>query len=403
MWHARKQTTRRRAEYSLYCAVAVKRAHLPGGEEQMRLGLFMMPVHPANRAFADTLAEDEEKSLYADQLGFDELWLGEHFSASTEPIPSPLMFMASLIARTKNLSFGTAVICLPSHHPVKVAAEVAQFDAMSRGRFMLGVGIGGLYSDFELFGNSDRKVRERKAMESIGMIERIWAQDPPYDLDGEFWSVKLKDAIIPELGIGYMPKPYQKPHPPISMSVASRNSPTAGVAGKRGYGIISANNVPTQALGSHWEIYSAACAEAGKPARGENWRVGRNVMIAPTESEARDRVFSDKGANHYFYAYMREVLSRVGLLSALKPRPEMTDQEATVEAITEGSVIFGSPKTFLDKLIAFRDAAGPFGTLLMTGLDWSGPNRAWERDSMRLLAQDVMPKFRQHTRAKIAV
>ena len=369
----------------------------------MRLGLFMMPVHPADRAFADTLAEDEEKSLYADALGFDELWLGEHFSATTEPIPSPLMFMASLLPRTKNLTFGTAVICLPSHHPVKVAAEVAQFDAMSRGRFMLGIGIGGLFSDFELFGNSDRKVRERKAMESIAMIQRIWAQDPPYDIDGEFWSVKLKDAIIPALGIGYMPKPYQKPHPPISMSVASRNSPTARVAALRGWGIISANNVPSEALGSHWEIYSQACNEAGKPARGDNWRVSRNIMIAPSEAEARDRVHSEQGANRYFYSYMREVLSRVGLLSALKPRVDMTDAEATVEAITEGSALYGSPKTFLDKLIAFRDGAGPFGTLLMTGLDWSGPNRAWERDSMRLLAQEVMPKFHQHMQAKVAV
>ncbi len=285
---------------------------------------------------------------------------------------------------------------------MKVAAEVAQFDHMSRGRFMLGIGIGGLFSDFELFGNSDRKVRERKAMESIGMIERIWAQDPPYDIEGEFWSVKLKDAIIPELGIGYMPKPYQKPGPPISMSVASRNSPTARVAAQRGWGIISANNVPSEALGSHWEIYSKACAEAGKPARGDNWRVARNVMVAPGEAEARDRVFSDKGSNRYFYSYMREVLSRVGLLSALKPRTDMTDEEATVDAITEGSAIYGSPKTFLDKLIAFRDAAGPFGTLLMTGLDWSGPNKAWERDSMRLLAQDVLPKFRQHVAARAA-
>jgi alkanesulfonate monooxygenase SsuD/methylene tetrahydromethanopterin reductase-like flavin-dependent oxidoreductase (luciferase family) len=235
------------------------------------------------------------------------------------------------------------------------------------------------------------------------MIQRIWAQDPPYDIDGEFWSVKLKDAIIPELGIGYMPKPYQKPHPPISMSVASRNSPTARVAAQRGWGIISANNVPSEALGSHWNIYSQACGEAGKPARGDNWRVSRNIMIAPSEAEARDRVHSDQGANRYFYSYMREVLSRVGLLSALKPRVDMTDAEATVEAITEGSALYGSPKTFLDKLIAFRDGAGPFGTLLMTGLDWSGPNRAWERDSMRLLAQEVMPKFRQHTQAKVAV
>jgi hypothetical protein len=74
----------------------------------------------------------------------------------------------------------------------------------------------------------------------------------------------------------------------------------------------------------------------------------------------------------------------------------MPDAEATVDVITEGSVLYGSPKTMLDKLVAFRDAAGPFGTLLMTGLDWSGPNAAWERESMRLLAEEVMPKFRQH-------
>jgi len=96
---------------------------------------------------------------------------------------------------------------------------------------------------------------------------------------------------------------------------------------------------------------------------------------------------------------MREVLSRVGLLGSLKPQPEMSDDETTVEAITEGSVLYGLPKTFLDKLIALRDEAGPFGTLLMTGLDWSGVNRNWERESMRLLAQEVMPKFRQHVGA----
>jgi alkanesulfonate monooxygenase SsuD/methylene tetrahydromethanopterin reductase-like flavin-dependent oxidoreductase (luciferase family) len=187
------------------------------------------------------------------------------------------------------------------------------------------------------------------------------------------------------------------------MSVASRDSPTARVAAKRGWGIISANNVPTDALGSHWQTYAKACAEVGKPARGENWRVARNVMVAPSDTEARDRVFSEQGSNRYFYAYMREVLSRVGLLSALKPRPDMSDDEATVDAITEGSVIYGSPKTMLDKLIAFRDAAGPFGTLLVTGLDWSGPNAAWERESMRLLAEEVMPKFRQHALTKMAV
>jgi hypothetical protein len=77
----------------------------------------------------------------------------------------------------------------------------------------------------------------------------------------------------------------------------------------------------------------------------------------------------------------------------------MSDDDTTVEAITEGSVLYGSPQMFLDKLVALREEAGPFGTLLMTGLDWSGPNRDWERESMRLLAEEVMPKFRQHVGA----
>ena len=63
----------------------------------MQLGLFMMPLHPPHRPLHETLAEDTEKSLLADRLGFNELWVGEHFSASSEPIASPLMFMAGLV------------------------------------------------------------------------------------------------------------------------------------------------------------------------------------------------------------------------------------------------------------------------------------------------------------------
>ena len=75
-----------------------------GGVDAMRLGLFMMPVHPPGRTLSDTLREDTAKSLLADQLGFDELWMGEHFSATTEPFPSPLMFLAGLVPQTKNLT-----------------------------------------------------------------------------------------------------------------------------------------------------------------------------------------------------------------------------------------------------------------------------------------------------------
>jgi alkanesulfonate monooxygenase SsuD/methylene tetrahydromethanopterin reductase-like flavin-dependent oxidoreductase (luciferase family) len=368
----------------------------------MRLGLFMMPVHPPSRSFTETLAEDTEKSLLADRLGFEELWLGEHFSATSEPIPSPLMFMAGLVPRTTNLRFGTGVINLPNHDPVVVAAEVAQFDHMSRGRFRLGVGPGGLLSDFELFRHTDVAVRNRKVIEAVRIMRQIWSQDPPYDISGEFWNVKLTNNVIAELGIGYMPKPYQKGGPPISLSLASPHSASARTAALQDWGIISANIIPTYAVASHWAIYSQARAETGKPADGADWRVARNVLVAPSDAEAQDRVHGDKGSNRYFFTYIRAALSGVGLLSILKPRPEMADDEATVEAITEGCILYGSPKTLLDKLVAFREQVGPFGTLLMTGLDWAGPNEGWERQSMQLLADEVMPRFQQHTQAQAA-
>jgi alkanesulfonate monooxygenase SsuD/methylene tetrahydromethanopterin reductase-like flavin-dependent oxidoreductase (luciferase family) len=166
--------------------------------------------------------------------------------------------------------------------------------------------------------------------------------------------------------------------------------------------MISANIIPTYSVASHWTVYSDACRALGKKPSGDNWRVARNVMVAASDAEAEDRVFGAQASNNYFYTYMREVLNSVGLLVILKPRPDMPDAEATVKAITAECVLHGSPKTMLDKLVAFREQVGPFGGLLMTGLDWGGPNVEWECESMRLLAQEVMPKFRQHALAQAA-
>lgn len=368
----------------------------------MRLGMFMMPVHPPDRAFWTTLDENTEKALLCDRLGYDELWLGEHFTATSEPIPSPMMFFANLLSRTKSLAFGTAVINMPNHHPAIVAAECAQFDHMSKGRFLMGVGPGGLVSDFELFKRTDHAARNRMVIEGVDIIERIWSQDPPYEIKGEFWDVSIVDGIVPSLGIGTMPKPYQKPRPPIFISLASPNSSSARTAAQQGWGMISANIIPTYSVASHWTVYSEACKALGKTPSGDGWRVARNMVVAQSDAQAHDRVFSDDASNTYFYTYMREVLNRDKLLVLLKPDPKMPDDAATVRIITEECVLYGSPKTMLDKLVAFRDRVGPFGGLLQTGLDWSGRNEAWERESMQLLATEVMPKFRQHATAQAA-
>ena len=155
----------------------------------MKLGLFMMPLHTMKLGYKEMFDQDLEAALYADQLGFDEFWLGEHVSAKVEPIPNALQFMSALIPQTKNLVFGSGVLNLPNHHPARVAADVALFDHMSNGRYLMGIGPGGLASDMELFGSAGKNLGEMM-LESLAMIEEIWSTDPPYDIEGKYWTIR---------------------------------------------------------------------------------------------------------------------------------------------------------------------------------------------------------------------
>ena len=362
----------------------------------------MMPLHPPTRTLTDYMAETAEKVLLAERLGFDEVFVGEHFSATTEPIPSPLMFMASLIHQTSRITFGTGVINLPNRHPAVIAAEVAQFDHMSQGRFLFGIGTGSLPSDYELFDVADVEKRNRMLIESMDMITRIWAQDPPYAFDGEFWKFGIKKAINRELGIGFMPKPLRKGGPPVVVAVSSPNSSTVRVAAQRGWGPISSPLAPYEVIASHWDSYSAGCTAAGRVANGNDWRVASYILVAGSDAEARERVFAPDSSYRYTFGYLYEVLKRSGRLANLKPRRDMRDEDLTVDAIIEGRVLYGSPETVASRLIDFRNRVGPFGTLLVTGVDWSGANHAWGHESMRRLADEVMPIVRRHTAAQAA-
>jgi hypothetical protein len=58
------------------------------------------------------------------------------------------------------------------------------------------------------------------------MILRLWATEPPYQIKGKFWTIRLAQNVDPETGIGYIHKPLQQPHPPIAVPAMSRNSPS---------------------------------------------------------------------------------------------------------------------------------------------------------------------------------
>ena len=104
----------------------------------MKYGMFMMPSHPPERELYTAHQWDLDCLQMADELGFSEAWIGEHFTSPWEPIPAPDLMIAQALMRTKNIKLCTGVHLLPYHHPAELACRVAYLDHMAQGRFMFG-------------------------------------------------------------------------------------------------------------------------------------------------------------------------------------------------------------------------------------------------------------------------
>ncbi len=101
----------------------------------MQFGLFMMPLHPPYRSFADCYDRDMDQLVLADRLGFREAWLGEHITERWENAPAPDLLIAKALALTEHIRLGTGVTLLTMHQPVYLAHRLAMLDHMARGRF----------------------------------------------------------------------------------------------------------------------------------------------------------------------------------------------------------------------------------------------------------------------------
>ena len=361
----------------------------------MRLGMFMQPVHDPRHDLTKSLEDDRETIKLADALGYYEVWVGEHTTATSEPITDPLVFLATLINETKQIKMGPGVYCLPHNHPAKVATQAALFDHLSGGRFQMGIGNGTLSSDVELFevgGNTDRSAMVR---ESIGHILSIWSDDPPYNRQGRFWNVKVKNVSRIEHGVGAFIKPFQRPHPPIAISIMSPQSSSARMAGEHGWIPISgAAFLHPRYTASHWDAYCEGAEKASREANPNIWRISRSIVVAPTDQEAYDYIVNPEGAFSFWFRYLLGSLKARGMAALIAPENHPDPNALTWEEAAEYQVAWGSPRTGIEKLVALSDLTGPFGVLTAMAHEWDDP--AFCKRSMTMLAKEVMPTFARY-------
>jgi alkanesulfonate monooxygenase SsuD/methylene tetrahydromethanopterin reductase-like flavin-dependent oxidoreductase (luciferase family) len=358
----------------------------------MKLGLFMMPVHPLHRDPAQTLQEDRETIILADKLGYHDAFVGEHLTDKAENVTNSFIFLASLIHATKTIKLATGTSNLSQSHPVLVAAHAAMFDHLAQGRFIFGVSPGALLSDAEALGMIQED-RNKIFAEAIDVILAIWERDPPYEIElpGNRFKVTTAKTLVADIGKGIMYKPYQKPRPEIVGTVVAPFSKGVIAMGERDFHPLSANFLLPHWLPSHWANYAEGKRRAGKTADPADWRIARTIFVADDDKVAER--YGKRDADSPYRFYWRQLRIKLTIPKrhiVFKTHEGQDDAELTDDYVVERLVISGTVNKVVDQILQFREQVGDFGELVYAGMDWVDPKLA--RRSMELMAGEVMPR-----------
>jgi alkanesulfonate monooxygenase SsuD/methylene tetrahydromethanopterin reductase-like flavin-dependent oxidoreductase (luciferase family) len=362
----------------------------------MKFGALLMPVHPPERSIRDGQRWDLNDLERLDALGFEEAWIGEHFTAAWEPCPAPDLLIAQALLRTKQIRLGPLSHLLPYHNPVALAHRIAYLDHMAEGRYQLGVGIGALPTDHSIF-NLDVSQGQNRQMtfEAIAMMTQLWT-DGASDFEGEFWAMGAAQTDLPG-ELGYHLKPYQKPHPPIAIAGLTPTSENLKLAGEKGYIPVSLSP-DSLSTSKHWDAVVEGAARTGRVPDRNEWRIIRDVYVAPTDAEARELAINGI-MGRCWSEFLLPIYLGLGFGRILKQDPSMPDEAIDLEYLADNVWFVGSPETVADRILELQAQTGGFGHLTVVSYDATDERAEWDR-SLQLLMNDVLPRI--HVAASVA-
>jgi limonene 1,2-monooxygenase len=344
-----------------------------------RFGAFVAPYHGLQGNPTLQMRRDLELAVLLDDLGYDEVWFGEHHSGGYETFASPELMIAAAAERTKRIRLGTGVNSLTYHQPFILADRIMQLDHLTMGRAMLGIGPGQLPSDAFMLGIDPRDQRDM-------MIEAAEVILPL--LRGEVVSRRTDWFTLDEARLQL------RPFSPdgIEVAVASTSSPTgATLAGRLGLSILSlAATDPTgfDALDANWEHFERTAIEHGNPIDRSRWRVVATMHLAETRERAmREMEHGVLTLNGYFEGMSNAKMPWTG-----------SAREALAHWTTHGYPNFGvatvgTPDDALATIEKLSAKTGGFGTFLFlahNSADWAATKRSYE-----MFAEYVIPACRE--------
>ena len=353
----------------------------------MRFGTYYFFQAPPGHDHADIIRRELRQIEWTEELGFDSIWLTEHHFIEYGLSVDPATLAAAAAARTSRIRLGLAAAIVPFHHPLRLAEQMALVDIISNGRLDMGVGRGNRPVEFHGYHVPQQENRERFD-EAMEILVRAWTEER-VRFHGRFYTV-------PEARV--IPKPVQRPHPPIYQVCVSKD----GIENTALKGWAMLNSIlhgSPSVLAQNRDTYVEALKKAGREAQIpellDRWGVSRQIYVAPTDrealAEAREPEMWYQSSFRKFVIPERIEDAHPSLQPGFRAFAERLDKVTWDDLVRDRTLICGSPDTVAAQIDEMRQMG--VGQVLCW-MNFGGLAQDKVRRSMELFAREVMPRFR---------
>ena len=377
----------------------------------MKIGYFCNTTNWKKKPYTEILNNARDIAVYCDKNNWNSIWFTEHHfnHEGMESCPNPLMLGTDIAARTKNIRIGQAANIITFHNPIRLAEDIATLDHLSNGRLEIGIGRG-IYGREAIHMNveadlKDQAKNKRLFEETLTIMKKAWTEKF-FSHQGEFYTypapdfvwqhdmsppnedfVDLKTNKLKKISV--IPKPLQKPHPPLSQVVDS----TGSIEWAAKNGIKTIMWIPTiKTLKKRFDIYKNARSETEKRdiPLGEGITLVRDMFVADTMEDAK------KLAGEHIVNYMKWVCHWRGLGNHMDPGEELPKTKGKLdlldyEFLHKRNLLFGTPDYVVEKIKELKSELN-----LQNLLVWSNFAGVKHEDAMRsikLFNDEIMPKI----------
>jgi alkanesulfonate monooxygenase SsuD/methylene tetrahydromethanopterin reductase-like flavin-dependent oxidoreductase (luciferase family) len=335
----------------------------------MKIGIFLTGQHPPGSDVVAELEGQYAMTRLARNRGWDAVATGQHYLSEGVRQLQLIPLLARLAAEAGEMTGIAGVLLAGLHNPVEVAVCIASLDAIWRGNFVFGVGLGYREIEFDAFGVLKGQ-QVRRFEQCLDVVRRLWTED----------NVTFENEICKLARATSTCRPVQQPHPPIW--IAANSDAAVRRAARLGDSLFINPRATMAVITGQMALYRAELARHGKP-------FPKTLPYLREIFCARDK----KTALEMAGAYLAEKYRTYAQWGQDQVLPGHDSFRQSLDALLRDRFVLGSPEECFDQLRPCWEQAG--ANFLIFRTHWSGMPVGHALSSMRLISDELLPALRR--------